>query len=244
VLSRSRLVVGISLTLAALVAMIEPAFAGNGWTTCDQQTSSCTLTITVPGSTSGPQGSASGDDGTSPSDSGAASSPSPSPSRTLNTPCTYQADPSYKPGAGSDPQPAGAGAWYLMTCADALDATGRGVVTETTIVWLKNPPPAPAPDPATLAATAEGELKLSAPAIETSPRQGLATFPGVNVWAWIPSSSWSSHSATATAAGESVTATATPSYSTWDFGDGTVVTCQGPGTGYQPSDGPNPVSPN
>lgn len=129
-----------------------------------------------------------------------------------------------------------------MSCPDALSSSGNTFTSDTTVVWLTTPP-ATAPDPATLAATAEGELKLSAPQIQTSPRMGLATFPGVNVWAWVPASAWSSKSATATAAGESVTVTATPLYSSWDFGDGTVVTCQGPGTEYQASDGANPVSP-
>jgi hypothetical protein len=133
-----------------------------------------------------------------------------------------------------------------MTCAEDLGLGGQRVTgTQTTIVWLANPPKATAsaPAPAVLAAQAESELHLSTPAIATSPKQGETTYPGVNVWAWVPSSSWTASSATATAVGESVTATARPSYATWDFGDGSVVVCQGPGTVYQASDGANPVSP-
>lgn len=239
-LKHARPLVVVVLAGAALTAPSGPAFAGDDYGSCSQQdvgTAACQFGVSVDGST----GSSGSDSGGNSQHSGA--SPSDSPSYTLSTPCTYQPDPGYQPPAGSDPQPAGPGAWYVMSCPDALTSNGIAFTDESTIVWLTSPPKATAPDPATLAAKAESELKLTAPPIATSPRLGLATFPGVNLWAWVPAASWSAKSATATAAGESVTATATPSYSTWDFGDGTVVTCQGPGTAYEPSDGANPVSP-
>lgn len=242
-LTLGRAVAATLLVGGVLTASTEVAFAGDGYGNCDQQsgTATCTVGVDVPGSTPSPSSDGSGS-GSGGSSGNSSPKPSSSPSRTLDLACTYQADPTYTPPAGSDPHPAGSGAWYLMTCPDVLSPSGNAFTTQTTIVWLASPP-ATAPDPATLAASAESQLKLGTPAIETSPRPGLATFPGVNVWAWVPASSWSSKSATATAAGESVTVTATPTYSTWNFGDGVTVTCQGPGTVYQASDGPNPVSP-
>lgn len=131
-----------------------------------------------------------------------------------------------------------------MTCPDALKTTGFAATT-TTVVWLTTPPPAAAlaPNPAQLAAEARSMLRLTAPVIGSSPGPGRPDLVGVNVWTWVAASAWNPQSATASAAGESVTATAIPSHATWDFGDGTVITCDGPGTVYQPSDGPNPASP-
>jgi hypothetical protein len=130
-----------------------------------------------------------------------------------------------------------------MTCVDALGVNGRFNTTTTTVVWLATPPTATAPSPAQLAAQARSLLRLTTPVIGSSPKPGEPDLVGLNLWAWVASSAWSAQSATASAGGLSVTATAAPSYATWDFGDGTVVTCQGPGTVYQPSDGANPVSP-
>jgi hypothetical protein len=131
-----------------------------------------------------------------------------------------------------------------MTCPDALKPTGVAN-TFSTVVWLSTPPPpsAVAPSPAQLAAQARSLLRLTTPVIGSSPKPGEPDLVGLNLWAWVASSVWSAQSATASAGGLSVTATATPSYATWDFGDGTVITCQGPGTVYQPSDGENPLSP-
>ncbi|WP_051450372.1 PKD domain-containing protein [Actinospica robiniae] len=65
----------------------------------------------------------------------------------------------------------------------------------------------------------------------------------VPVWVWASGASWSSSSATATAGGVSVTATATPVSAVWSFGDGTSITCDGPGTVYEPSYGAEASSP-
>lgn len=205
----------------------------------------CTITVGVPGQPPGaPQGgSSAGSSGAGWSAGSGGTQPSPSGSF-RDTPCTYRPDPTYQPPAGADPHPAGSGGWYLMTCPDALKPTGA-VNTTTTVVWLATPPPAAAlaPSPAQLAAQARSMLRLTVPVIGSSPGPGRPDLVGVNVWAWVDASAWSARSATASAAGESVTATAKPTSTTWDFGDGTVITCQGPGAVYQPSDGPNPVSP-
>ncbi|HEX3980586.1 MAG TPA: hypothetical protein VHW93_05160, partial [Acidimicrobiales bacterium] len=83
---------------------------------------------------------------------------------------------------------------------------------------------------------AASELQLPIPTLTLSP----ATTGYVNLaeWLWIDSTAWHSLSTTAQAcnAGGCVTATATatPSFVTWATGDGSNVTCNGPGTPYDP----------
>ncbi len=239
-LSAIRTLAAIGCAFAVVLTGSSWASAGDGGVNCGS--ASCTVTVTVPGS---PAGSIPAPPGMSTGSGAGQADPSPSPSGSFfSTPCTYRPDPEYQPPAGADPHPAGSGGWYLMTCPDALKPTGVAN-TFSTVVWLSTTPPASAvaPSPAQLAAQARSLLRLTTPVIGSSPKPGSPDLVGVNVWAWVAPSAWSAQSATASAGGLSVTATATPSYSTWDFGDGTVITCHGPGTVYQPSDGENPVSP-
>lgn len=239
-LSAIRTFAAIGFAFALVVTNGSWASAGDGGVNCGS--GSCTVTVTVPGS---PAGSVptSPETGVGPVGGQIQASPSPSGSF-FNIPCTYRPDPEYQPPAGADPHPSGSGGWYLMTCPDALKPTGVAN-TFSTVVWLSTPPPpaATGPSPAQLAAQARSLLRLTTPVIGSSPKPGEPDLVGLNLWAWVAPSVWSAQSATASAGGLSVTATATPSYATWDFGDGTVITCAGPGTVYQPSDGANPVSP-
>jgi PKD domain len=156
--------------------------------------------------------------------------------------CTYVADPTYVPPAGTATHAGEKGEWYLVTCPDALKG-GIGFTSENNDVWLTSPPPPAPPTAEQLAAEATAELKLPAPGIQSSPTAGSPELVGVPVWVWASSSSWSSRSATATAAAVSVTATAAPVSVTWSFGDGTSITCDGPGTVYSPSFGAGASSP-
>jgi hypothetical protein len=213
-------------------------------TTCNDPT--CTATAGGTGSTptSAPtdpgdeSGSGSGTSG------GGASDPTPAPTHPLlnNAACTYSLDPTYVPPAGSDTHAGQAGAWYLMSCPDAFKASG-GFTFLNEDVWLTTPPPPVAPTAAELAAQAAAELRLTNPAIGSSPVPGSPELVGVPLWVWADSSSWSPQSATATAGIISVTATATPVSVRWSFGDGTSITCEGPGTVYSPSDGASASSP-
>ncbi len=91
---------------------------------------------------------------------------------------------------------------------------------------------------ADLAARARDELPLTYPEPHTSPAIALRQMVGIDTWMWIDPASWRPRTATAAIAGIgggpglSVTATATPRSVLWDMGDGTVVTCDGPGTPY------------
>jgi hypothetical protein len=51
-------------------------------------------------------------------------------------------------------------------------------------------------------------------------------------WLWIDAEAWHSQTVSATAGTVSVTAVATPRSVSWSMGDGTVVTCKGPGIAY------------
>lgn len=139
------------------------------------------------------------------------------------------------PGAGDGgPAPAGEpqpGAWYVDLCA-----VGNAMSMATGLAWFGTGqvPGTPPPDPATVGAEAASGLRLPEPSLTLSP----ATTAYVNLAEWlrIDPSVWHSFttSAQACTAGGCTTAsaTATPSYVTWSTGDGSTVTCNGPGTAY------------
>ena len=58
---------------------------------------------------------------------------------------------------------------------------------------------------------------------------------GVATWLWVSPAAWHPLTATASAGSVTTTATATPTKVAWDMGDGSTVTCDGPGTPYDPS---------
>jgi hypothetical protein len=138
--------------------------------------------------------------------------------------------------------PPGDGTYYDFTCPGVI-GTGGGYA------WLPSPPPGspqPAlPDPAVLAQRAVQQLGLAGPDIQTSPPTGTDQVVGLPTWLWtqVSATTWGSHSATAAVPGESVTATATAEQIVWGLGDGTTITCNGPGTPYQPTMDPLGASP-
>ena len=101
---------------------------------------------------------------------------------------------------------------------------------------------AAAPDPAVLARSAESRLALGSPVIQASPAVGRDQLVNVPTWLWL-AGPWAAVRATAVVPGERVIATAVPQRVTWHMGDGSVVTCHGPGTRYRPSDDPASPSP-
>ncbi len=136
----------------------------------------------------------------------------------------------------SAPAAAPKGAWYVYKCTGkgAADAIYRPPVF---IADAPNAPVAARPDPAALARQTYDQLRLPSPSIRLSPvgRQ-LVNLP---TWLWLDRAGWIAASATAAVPGESVTATAVPTSVTWVLGDGSTVTCAGPGTPY--STGLNPA---
>ena len=122
------------------------------------------------------------------------------------------------------------GAWYSVTCDDI--ATGAQV---TQTVWVTNPPSAPPPpvDPRVLALQAENAMRLPAPVVRLNPSGSSVV--GLATWLWIDPSLWGDLAVTASAGPVSATAVAHPVSVSWSTGDGSLVTCGGPGVAYDPS---------
>jgi len=88
------------------------------------------------------------------------------------------------------------------------------------------------PAPGVLARLAVRYLRLPDPVIRSSPAPAALQLTRLPVWLWVAANVWQPQSKTAEVPGESVTATATPVLAAWSMGDGTTVTCKGPGTVY------------
>ncbi|MER6074643.1 ATP/GTP-binding protein [Streptomyces sp. NPDC001817] len=103
--------------------------------------------------------------------------------------------------------------------------------------WSATPPAKV--DPAQLAQEALDKMTLLGPHIDINPKPGGKGLVGMPVWMAADTSqtTWGPNSASASAGGVTVTATAKVSKVVWDMGDGTSVTCTGPGTVYQKSFG-------
>jgi hypothetical protein len=100
------------------------------------------------------------------------------------------------------------------------------------------------PGPAALAELAREYLVLPSPVIASSPAQAGLQLTQLPTWLWVSPAEWAARSKTAAVPGESVTATATPVSVTWHPGDGSLVTCHGPGTPYTSADSPSSPSPD
>ncbi|WP_411092808.1 ATP/GTP-binding protein [Streptomyces sp. 049-1] len=148
--------------------------------------------------------------------------------------CTYKlADP--QPPADSldwEGHEPGDGAVYEQTCG------WEGVEGNTIVrlVWLAEPPEQETIDPAVLAQRVVDSMTLRGPDI-ASPREAGRYTVGVPMWMWVNQSAttYGPNTASASAGGVTVTATAKVSKIVWQMGDGSTVTCAGPGTPYRGS---------
>ncbi|MFE7395075.1 hypothetical protein [Streptomyces sp. NPDC057582] len=123
------------------------------------------------------------------------------------------------------------GAVYQVNCP----GTGRVGVT---FVPNGGAPAAPPIDPELVARRAVDAMKLVGSKV-ASPKAGGRYVVGMPMWMWVTPSTttYGPATASATAGGVTVTATAKVASIQWTMGDGTAVTCNGPGTPYQPSRG-------
>ena len=145
------------------------------------------------------------------------------------TECTYLSlvlndEGGFAPGG---PTPGG---WYSVTCTNS--ASGAQV---TQTVWIPDqaaPAPGPVVSPLTVALSAERSMTLPRPAPSTDP-VGTAVV-NLPTWLWVDASLWHPRSVTASVGTVSATAVATPVSVVWSMGDGTTVTCAGPGTAFVP----------
>ncbi len=152
------------------------------------------------------------------------------------------------PGGGGAPSPfeciststtdnSGAQETVLMCCPAGNEELGMGNCQQVQVTPPAPPPPPPPPDPGTVAAQAESQISLPSPVLEKNPSSfGVVNFPE---WFWVDASIWHPVSTTATACNAggcvSATATATPSSLYINTGDGSGITCNGPGTAYDTS---------
>ncbi|MEU5281703.1 ATP/GTP-binding protein [Streptomyces asoensis] len=131
----------------------------------------------------------------------------------------------------------GDGAIYSRVCLrDALGAAaGANVVPQ--VFWAAQAP-AVNVDPEQLAREAVDKMLLTGPDI-VSPRAAGNYIVGMPTWMWVNESptTYGPNSASASLAGVTVTATAKVSKIDWKMGDGSTVTCNGPGTVYVASYG-------
>lgn len=140
------------------------------------------------------------------------------------------------------PRPGRSGAWYVYKCTQdgVRDAVYRPPV------WIPDAPKRPGqaalPSPAQLAQAAYNQLRLPSPAIEANPAGEQLV--GLPTWLWMDRNQWAPVSSTASVPGVSVTAVARPTSVVWVLGDGTTLTCGGPGTRYAASGSPKRGSPD
>ncbi|MFE3152795.1 ATP/GTP-binding protein [Streptomyces sp. NPDC059218] len=135
-------------------------------------------------------------------------------------------------GTPADWKPGDPGKIYDVSCPGA----GRELMGGAT--FSKTGPAGGGVDVQALAQQAVKKLRLDGPAV-ASPRTAGTYVVGMPMWMWVTKSpsTFGSTSASASAGGVTVTATAHVSTIRWDMGDGTTVTCNGPGTPYTPDQG-------
>src|SRR4029453_12465186 len=93
-------------------------------------------------------------------------------------------------------------------------------------------PAAPAADPAVVGQHALDQLRGNPPVIRTSPSSSRSAVVNFPTWMWVAPESWGQRRKRLTEGGVTVTAVARPERVVWTMGDGTTVTCTGPGTPY------------
>nr|WP_107905383.1 ATP/GTP-binding protein [Streptomyces chartreusis] len=190
---------------------------------CD--TISFCVGVGVPGDGGGDQGGGS---------SGGSGSGDQASSGTDSAPkCTYEKmDP--QPPPGSVFYQGEGKVVYLKTCPDGDPATLDNAVA----VGVEPGDDVPVVDPAVLAQQAVDKMKLAGPDI-ASPQGAGRYVVGMPMWMWVDESptAFGPNSASASAGGVTVTATAKVTKIDWSMGDGSTVTCAGPGTKYTASYG-------
>lgn len=207
---RARVVVGIALVVAGVVQSV-PASAGGRGGDAYVDTSGSPTASASDGATTVGAGSSSG---------GASGTPSP---------CEWfvMVDDDfefivYGEDTG-EPQHSKTGRWLEYRCPGlgAVMVNGRFLTPEGGLV-----------DPRQLAVDALASVQVPDPQIRTSPSDG-ALFVQVPTWLWIDGGWWHGYEATANAGRVSSTVTARPVSVSWRMGDGTTVSCSGPGVVWQ-----------
>jgi hypothetical protein len=91
-------------------------------------------------------------------------------------------------------------------------------------------PATPQIDVETIVRQVYAEIPLALPVPHTSPPVDADQLVGFPVWMWVDADVWRTFEAEASVAGVTVSIEARPASLEWDMGDGTVVSCTGPGS--------------
>jgi len=151
-----------------------------------------------------------------------------SDSSTTSTCVTVVYTPSQDQQLGLGPPPAGQ-AWAELACGGTLP----GVL----VILVSTGTGAPQVTPQQLMIQAYGELRVPSLSPATAPPSGHDGLVGLPEWFWVPSTAWHPRSITVRAGPVWARVTATPVGLTFEPGtDISPVTCQGPGTAYNPSE--------
>ncbi|MCL1870582.1 MAG: hypothetical protein FWF90_09260 [Promicromonosporaceae bacterium] len=255
---RNRLVTdGVVLALAFLGLVALPGSAAGDAPQCQQVdfvTGVCIITVEPPPGTDGAAPVADAP----PADTGTGSPCWIDPTRQYASGIPPQAVPCERDGMwwsnaygcyfrALDPQPdASDPAWAGRDPAagGAIYECWQPVSDYSVYLWLADPPArsGQGPSPRAVAELAVKQMNLSAIQIGIVPQPGPGSMGivGMPVWMWAANATPSTVgpvSATASAGGVTVTATAKIHAITWAMGDGSTVTCRGPGTPYDASRG-------
>ena len=129
---------------------------------------------------------------------------------------------------GLGPAPDGQ-AWAELACGGS---TLPGVV----VILVATATGKPQVTPQQLMIQAYGELQVPSLSPATAPPLGQDGLVGLPEWFWVPAADWHPRSVTVSAGPVWATVTATPAGLTFEPGAGIIpVTCQGPGTAYNPA---------
>jgi hypothetical protein len=131
------------------------------------------------------------------------------------------------PGRHRSAGPSGSGGGDVGTIAPDPCASDPACAAAT----MQGPPAAPV-STADMVQTAMASMTMPKPELFTSPKG--RTYVGVPTFFWIDQAQWQPQTAVAPAGGQTVTARATPTAVQWNLGE-TTLTCQGPGTAYDPA---------
>lgn len=148
-------------------------------------------------------------------------------STTTSTCVTVVYSPAQVQQLGLGPAPAGR-AWAELACGGTLP----GVL----FILVSTATGTPQVTPQQLMIQAYDELRVPSLSLATAPPRGSDGLVGLPEWFWVQAAAWRPRSVTVSAGPVWATVTATPVGLTFEPGVGlSPVTCQGPGTAYDPA---------
>ncbi|MEV4106001.1 hypothetical protein AB0J42_37715 [Nonomuraea sp. NPDC049649] len=128
------------------------------------------------------------------------------------------------PASNPNDQPKGKGAYYLVECSDGY----------RDVIWIAKKHD-PGITPEQLARRAYARIPIRSPKVLTAPPRGKEGLVGLPHWFYLAKGEWAAKSKRMRAGLVWAEATATPQRMTVNPGDGQTITCDGPGTRYDPT---------